>query len=97
MLIVRRYRPLAGARNQIQLRLLRRSREKGVIVAAGSDSGAVGVPHGPGTVREYELLSRAGISTDRVRNGDTGTVFFVRGHRDGLFCPTLCFYFLSVI
>lgn len=44
-----------------QLRLLSLAKGMGVIVAAGSDSGAVGVPHGSGTVQEYELLARAGI------------------------------------
>ncbi|MBR2520904.1 MAG: amidohydrolase family protein [Oscillospiraceae bacterium] len=34
----------------------------GVRIACGSDSGAVGVPHGPGTVRERELLGKAGLA-----------------------------------
>ena len=38
-----------------------RSRSRGII-ASGSDSGAVGVPHGAGTVREYELLARGGAA-----------------------------------
>ena len=53
-----------------QLRMLRLAREAGVIVAAGSDSGAVGVPHGPGTVREYELLARAGVGGEALRRGN---------------------------
>ena len=53
-----------------QLRMLTLARSRGVIVASGSDSGAVGVPHGAGTRREYELLSRAGISEDELRRGN---------------------------
>lgn len=53
-----------------QLCLLRLAKELGVMVAAGSDSGAVGVPHGPGTKREYELLARAGIEGETLRRGN---------------------------
>ena len=49
-----------------QLLSLAKARELGVHVAAGSDSGAVGVPHGKGTLREYELLSRAGFTADEI-------------------------------
>lgn len=50
--------------------MLRRAEEMGVLIAAGSDSGAVGVPHGEGTRREYDLLSRAGISPETVEEGN---------------------------
>ena len=40
-----------------QQEAVRRATEKGVMIACGSDSGAVGVPHGAGTLREEELLS----------------------------------------
>lgn len=40
-----------------QQEAVRRAAEKGVMIACGSDSGAVGVPHGAGTLREEELLS----------------------------------------
>ncbi len=53
-----------------QLRLLGLAREAGVLVASGSDSGAVGVPHGPGTAREYALLQRAGISGETLLRGN---------------------------
>lgn len=49
-----------------QIRCLAKAREKGIPVAAGSDSGAVGVPHGAGTLREYELLSVAGFTETEV-------------------------------
>ena len=45
-----------------QLACLARAHGIGVPVASGSDSGAVGVPHGKGSLREYELLSRAGFT-----------------------------------
>ena len=41
----------------------------GGVIAAGSDSGAVGVPHGLGTKREYALLAAAGIPAERIRQG----------------------------
>ena len=48
-------------------------------IASGSDSGAVGVPHGAGTLREYELLRAAGIpeeeilaANERIRNTFSG-------------------------
>ena len=44
--------------------------EMGGLIAAGSDSGAVGVPHGPGTRREYELLAEAGIGPEKIRSGN---------------------------
>ena len=45
-----------------QMLSLSKARELGVPVAAGSDSGAVGVPHGKGTLREYELLFKTGFT-----------------------------------
>lgn len=39
--------------------MLRLAADKGVLLACGSDSGAVGVPHGAGTLREEELLGEA--------------------------------------
>ena len=49
-----------------QLASLAKAREMGVPVASGSDSGAVGVPHGKGSMREYELLSRAGFTDAEI-------------------------------
>jgi len=45
-----------------QIRCIEKAKAMGIPVAAGSDSGAVGVPHGRGTMREYELLSAAGLT-----------------------------------
>lgn len=60
----------AGKTLTEQLRMLELARQTGVMVAAGSDSGAVGVPHGAGTVREYELLARAGIGGEELRKAN---------------------------
>lgn len=49
-----------------QLASLAKAREMGVPVASGSDSGAVGVPHGKGSMREYELISRAGFTDAEI-------------------------------
>ncbi|MBP0970246.1 MAG: amidohydrolase family protein [Oscillospiraceae bacterium] len=49
-----------------QLHCLSKAREMRITVAAGSDSGAVGVPHGQGTVREHYLLIRAGFTEEEV-------------------------------
>ncbi len=43
--------------------------DRGASIAAGSDSGAVGVPHGPGTETEYRLLAEAGLKPESVRAG----------------------------
>lgn len=37
-----------------------------VLIASGSDSGAFGVPHGPGTLTEYGLLRECGLSEERI-------------------------------
>ena len=49
-----------------QLEALRAGRAMGIMIAAGSDSGAVGVPHGPGIRREYELLAQAGLTPAEI-------------------------------
>lgn len=59
-------RAVAEATLARQLDALRIGMEMGIDIAAGSDSGAVGVPHGAGTVREYELLARAGLTRERI-------------------------------
>ena len=40
--------------------------EKGAKIAAGSDSGAFGVPHGTGTLSEYGLLMECGLTAPRT-------------------------------
>ena len=42
----------------------------GAAIACGSDSGAVGVPHGPGTLKELELLAEAGLTPERIESGN---------------------------
>ena len=39
---------------------------KTVLIAAGSDSGAFGVPHGSGTLTEYGLLHECGVPAERI-------------------------------
>jgi hypothetical protein len=51
---------------ETQLASIRRAAEKGALIASGSDCGAVGVPHGPGTQTEYRLLHEAGLSDARI-------------------------------
>ena len=54
--------------------------DMGGLIAAGSDSGAVGVPHGEGTRREYELLAEAGIGPEKIRAGNEAVrIRFRRG------------------
>lgn len=49
-----------------QLISLAKAHDMGISVASGSDSGAVGVPHGAGSLREYDLLNRAGFTDDEI-------------------------------
>ena len=65
-----------GFDNAVTESTLRRQQEAlaafvsmGGIVAAGSDSGAVGVPHGQGARREEALLGEAGITSEQFRAG----------------------------
>ena len=53
-----------------QLNYVARARDLKIPVAAGSDSGAVGVPHGAGTLREYELLAGAGLTPDEIESAN---------------------------
>lgn len=49
-----------------QLTLLAEAHGMGIPIASGSDSGAFGVPHGAGSLREYELLMRAGFTETEI-------------------------------
>lgn len=51
---------------RVQKENVRRALALGAIVAAGSDSGAVGVPHGEGTATEYRLLIEAGADPEQL-------------------------------
>ena len=51
---------------ETQLAMVRNAAELGVSVAAGSDSGAVGVPHGAGAQTEYRLLRSAGVTEEQM-------------------------------
>ncbi|MBE6996794.1 MAG: Xaa-Pro dipeptidase [Ruminococcaceae bacterium] len=49
-----------------QLAMVKLAAARGVRIAAGSDSGAVGVPHGAGTETEYRLLASAGLTEEAI-------------------------------
>ena len=49
----------------VQQRMAQRALERGVLLCPGSDSGAIGVPHGNGTRTEYELLGGDGVVLNR--------------------------------
>ncbi len=51
---------------ETQLSRIRAAAARGVLIAAGSDSGAVGVPHGAGTAAEYRLLRAAGLADAQI-------------------------------
>lgn len=51
---------------ETQLAMIGRAAALGVEIAAGSDSGAVGVPHGAGTETEYRLLRSAGLTDAQI-------------------------------
>lgn len=55
---------------RLQMDAVRRAQAFGAHIACGSDSGAVGVPHGNGTLRERELLLLAGVSEDAISEGN---------------------------
>jgi imidazolonepropionase-like amidohydrolase len=55
---------------ETQLSMVGKAAEMGVSVAAGSDSGAVGVPHGQGTETEYRLLRAAGVTETRLETAN---------------------------
>jgi imidazolonepropionase-like amidohydrolase len=51
---------------------LRRLRDGGVIITAGSDAGNIGTLHGPGLHRELELMVQAGLTPMEVLVAATG-------------------------
>jgi len=50
-----------------------RAHDMGVIIAAGSDAGSVGVSHGLGLLREMALMEHAGLPPIAVINAATGS------------------------
>lgn len=55
---------------ETQLKMIRRASEMGALIAAGSDAGAVGVPHGAGTETEYRLLRSAGLTESQIETAN---------------------------
>ena len=48
------------------IRNLGRLHEAGVTIAAGTDAGNIGTPHGPALTREFELMRAAGLSPQEI-------------------------------
>lgn len=61
---------------------LRRARDAGVLVAAGSDTGNIGTLHGPGLHRELELMVVAGMTPMQVLVAATKGSAAVLGRTD---------------
>ena len=55
---------------ETQLACIRAAADRGARIAAGSDSGAVGVPHGAGTKTEYRLLRAAGLTDAQIETAN---------------------------
>lgn len=60
----------AGETMRRQRETLALAADLGIPVASGSDSGAVGVSHGLGTVREYRLLNACGLTDEALRTAN---------------------------
>jgi len=67
----------AGLRRRIQqaptvpsdttaMRNLKRLYDAGIPIAAGTDAGNIGTPHGPALVREFELMRTAGLTPRQI-------------------------------
>lgn len=63
-------RRIAGITLENQKKALRMAADKGVLIASGSDSGAYGVPHGNGIIKEMTLLKQAGLSDSEIERGN---------------------------
>jgi len=64
-------RVVAEETQRRQRAAVREALRLGALVAAGSDSGAVGVPHGPGTETEYRLLlTGCGETEEQLRSAN---------------------------
>ena len=50
----------------VAMRNLKRLHEAGVAIAAGTDAGNIGTPHGPALFREFELMRTAGLTPREI-------------------------------
>lgn len=48
------------------LKNLKKLHEAGVTIAAGTDAGNIGTPHGPAIYREFELMQKAGLTPREI-------------------------------
>lgn len=55
---------------ETQLSRVRAAAARGVLIASGSDAGAVGVPHGEGARTEYRLLRSAGVTDEALQKAN---------------------------
>jgi imidazolonepropionase-like amidohydrolase len=61
-IVERMSNPIPVPDDRIELRNLKTLHEGGVVIAAGTDAGNIGTPHGPSIFREFELMKKAGLS-----------------------------------
>lgn len=80
----------AGAAERMRAQLpialanVRRAREAGVLVVAGSDAGNIGTFHGPAILRELELLVQAGLTPAEALRAATLDAAAAFGSADAL-------------
>ena len=77
-----RYSPRPGFDKEAVIRTIedhmvsvRKGAELGVRIAAGSDSGAFGAPHGAATLSEYALLFECSVGAEKIKDANE----FIRG------------------
>jgi imidazolonepropionase-like amidohydrolase len=61
---------------------LRRLRDAGVRIAAGTDAGNIGTLHGPAIHREFELMADAGMKPEEILVAATRNGAAVMGRAD---------------
>lgn len=76
--------PQAIPDDRIELQNLRILHEGGVTIAAGTDAGNIGTFHGPSIFREFQLMSRAGMSSIDILKSATRSGAEVMGKTDVL-------------
>jgi len=57
--------------DRAELHNLKLLHDGGVIIAAGTDAGNIGTPHGPALFREFELMKQAGLSHSDILKSAT--------------------------
>ena len=70
--------------NPVALENLKILQDAGVAIAAGTDAGNIGTLHGPAMFREFELMSKAGLSPGQILEAATIGGAKVMGKQDEL-------------